>query len=100
VDKDDGASGAFGKNAVASNSLGVIGFIVGTAAGQRNIAACIGYYGAAISIYERWIKRGLGSQFHSRHAHCPSNHATPFRGPSFRLYQSKSEPMIQPVTAP
>jgi hypothetical protein len=63
VDKDDGATGGFGKNAVASNSLGVIGFIVGTAAGQRNIAAGIGYYGAAISIYERWIKRGQEVSF-------------------------------------
>jgi hypothetical protein len=58
VDHGDGSGGVFGKNAVASNSLGVIGFIVGTAAGQRNLAAGIGYYGAAISIYERWIKRG------------------------------------------
>jgi hypothetical protein len=58
VDKGDGAGGGFGKDAVASNSLGIIGFIIGTAAGQRNIAAGIGYYGAAISIYERWIKRG------------------------------------------
>jgi hypothetical protein len=55
-DADDGSG--LGKNAVASNSLGLIGFLVGTAAGQRNIAAGIGYYGAAISIYERWIKRG------------------------------------------
>jgi hypothetical protein len=54
----DRAGSAFGKNALASNSLGVIGFIVGTAAGQPNIAAGIGYYGAALSIYERWIKRG------------------------------------------
>lgn len=49
---------ALSKNALASNSLGVIGFIIGTAAGQPNIAAGIGYYGAAIAIYERWIKRG------------------------------------------
>ena len=62
VDQGEG-SGAFGKNAVASNSLGVIGFIIGTAAGQRNIAAGIGYYGAAISIYERWIKRGREVSF-------------------------------------
>jgi hypothetical protein len=60
---DDGLGGPFGRNAVASNSLGVIGFIVGTAAGQRNIAAGIGYYGAAISIYERWIKRGRDVTF-------------------------------------
>ena len=58
VDKGDGAGGGFGKDAVASNSIGVLGFIIGTAAGQRNIAAGLGYYGAAISIYERWIKRG------------------------------------------
>ena len=57
LDYDNGEN-AFGKNAVASNSLGVIGFIIGTGAGQRNLAAGIGYYGAAISIYERWIKRG------------------------------------------
>ncbi len=58
LDHDHGDDNAFGKNALASNSLGFIGFIVGTAAGQRNIAAGIGYYGAAISIYQRWIKRG------------------------------------------
>jgi hypothetical protein len=57
VDKGDGAGGGFGKDAVASNSLGVIGFIIGTALQQRNVAAGIGYYGAAVSIYERWIKR-------------------------------------------
>jgi len=62
LDYDHGDN-ALGKNAVASNSLGVIGFIVGTAAGQRNIAAGIGYYGAAISIYERWIKRGRDVTF-------------------------------------
>lgn len=57
LDYDHGDN-AFGKQAVASNSLGILGFIIGTAAGQRNIAAGIGYYGAALSIYERWIKRG------------------------------------------
>jgi hypothetical protein len=62
LDYDHGDNG-FGKSAGASNSLGVIGFIVGTAAGQRNIAAGIGYYGAAISIYERWIKRGRDVSF-------------------------------------
>jgi hypothetical protein len=66
LDVDKGDSGTpYGKNAAASNSLGVIGFIIGTAAGQRNIAAGIGYYGAAISIYERWIKRGREVTFAS-----------------------------------
>lgn len=63
VDKGDGAGGGFGKDAVASNSLGVIGSIIGTALPQRNVAAGIGYYGAAVSIYERWIKRGRDVTF-------------------------------------
>ncbi len=57
LDRDHGDN-AFGKDAVASNSLGVIGFLVGTAGGWRNVAAGIGYYGAAISVWNRWIKRG------------------------------------------
>ena len=57
LDSDHGDS-AFGKDAAASNSLGLIGFVLGTAGGWRNIAAGFGYYGAALSIYNRWIKRG------------------------------------------
>jgi hypothetical protein len=45
-------------SAEASNSIGLVGFIVGTAAGHPNIAAGIGFYGAAISIYERLLRRG------------------------------------------
>jgi hypothetical protein len=63
VDKGDGAGGGFGKDAFASNSLGIIGFIIGTALQQRSVAAGIGYYGAAVSIYERWIKRGRDVTF-------------------------------------
>jgi hypothetical protein len=62
LDYDHGED-PLGKNALASNSIGVIGFIVGTAAGQRNLAAGLGYYGAAISIYERWVKRGRDVTF-------------------------------------
>ena len=57
LDRDHGDNG-FGKDAVASNSLGVIGFLVGTAGGWHNVAAGIGYYGTAISLWNRWIKRG------------------------------------------
>ena len=46
------------KNAAGSNAIGVIGFAVGTAARQPNLAAGIGFYGAALSIYERWLRRG------------------------------------------
>jgi hypothetical protein len=58
LDRDHHEDVGVGKNAVASNSLGIIGFIVGTAAQQPNLAAGIGYYGAAISIYQRIFSRG------------------------------------------
>jgi hypothetical protein len=54
----DGGRHMFRKDALASNSLGLIGFILGTAARQPNAAAGIGFYGAAISIYERVLQRG------------------------------------------
>ncbi len=57
LDEDHGDH-AFGKDAVASNSLGVLGFVVGTAAGWRNVAAGIGYYGTAIAVWNRWMKKG------------------------------------------
>jgi hypothetical protein len=57
LDRDHGDN-AFGKDAVASNSIGVIGFLVGTAGGWPNVAAGIGYYGSALAIWNRWIKRG------------------------------------------
>ena len=62
LDRDHGDSG-FGKSAVASNSLGVAGFIVGTAGGWRNVAAGIGYYGTALSVWNRWVKRGSEVSF-------------------------------------
>ncbi len=54
----DGGDGMLGKNAVASNSLGFIGFVVGTAAQSSYLAAGIGYYGAALAIYDRVLARG------------------------------------------
>jgi hypothetical protein len=53
---EDGSQAANG--AVASNGFGVIGRIVGIVASSRNVAAGIGYYGAALSFYSRWIARG------------------------------------------
>jgi hypothetical protein len=57
-DHDDGDRELFRKNAGASNSIGLIGFIAGTASGSANVAAGFGAYGAALSLYNRWIKRG------------------------------------------
>jgi hypothetical protein len=62
-DHDDGDLGLFRKNAGASNSIGVVGFIVGTASGSANVAAGFGAYGAALSLYNRWIKRGSEVSF-------------------------------------
>ncbi len=59
----DGGDNAVGKNAVASNSLGLVGFLVGTAGGWTNVASGIGFYGTALSIYNRWIKRGEETRF-------------------------------------
>jgi hypothetical protein len=46
----DGAGGAAG--------LGLVGTIVGLAGGSPNVAASIGYWGAARAVYYRWIARG------------------------------------------
>ena len=59
----DGGENQFGKSAVASNSVGLVGFIIGTAGGAPNVAAGIGYYGAALALYNRWIKRGAEIDF-------------------------------------
>lgn len=43
---------------VASNGFGVIGRIVGIAAGSRNLAAGIGFYAAGLSFYDNFIRSG------------------------------------------
>lgn len=53
----------FGKDAVASNGLGTIGFIVGTAARQPYFATALGAYSAAVSVYERIFSRGAEVTF-------------------------------------
>ena len=65
LDRDGhhGGDGSFGKNAVASNALGMVGFLVGTAGGSPYVASGIGYYGSALSIYNRWVKHGEETSF-------------------------------------
>jgi len=53
---DDGSAAAHG--AVASNGFGIVGRVVGIVATSRNVAAGIGIYGAALSIYDLWLARG------------------------------------------
>lgn len=62
-DRGDSDRELFRKNAGASNSIGVVGFIVGTATGSANISTGFGAYGAALSLYNRWIKRGRDVTF-------------------------------------
>ncbi|HZC42556.1 MAG TPA: hypothetical protein VE195_00175 [Acidobacteriaceae bacterium] len=49
--------------AVASNGFGIVGRIVGIVSGSRYLAAGIGYYAAALSVYERWLVRGQNVAF-------------------------------------
>jgi hypothetical protein len=59
LDQEHGvSSNQFGKNAVGSNGSGLIGRIVGIAGESPAVAAGIGYYGAALAFYDRWIARG------------------------------------------
>jgi hypothetical protein len=53
---DDGNQAAH--SAIASNGFGIVGRIVGIVASSRNVAAGIGIYGAALSIYDLWLARG------------------------------------------
>lgn len=54
---------AAGNAAVSSNGFGIIGRVVGIAAGSRNLAAGIGFYAAGLSFYERWLAHGKNVVF-------------------------------------
>jgi hypothetical protein len=43
---------------VSSNGFGLVGRIVGVAAGNRNLAAGLGYYAAALSFYDNFLHSG------------------------------------------
>ena len=58
TDGRNGGDGQLGKNTVGSNGFGLIGRVLGMAGQSPNLAAGIGYYGTALSFYERWIARG------------------------------------------
>ncbi len=62
-DADDRGEVLARKNATASNSIGIIGFVVGIASGSGNVAAGFGAYGTALALYNRWIKRGTDVTF-------------------------------------
>ena len=43
---------------VASNSFGLVGRVVGIAAGNRNFAAGLGFYAAGLSFYQNFLRSG------------------------------------------
>lgn len=46
------------QSGVASNGFGMIGRVVGMAAGDRNLAAGIGFYAAGLSLYDNFLRSG------------------------------------------
>lgn len=59
LDQDHGSDGQLGKNAAGGAAgLGLVGTIIGLSGASPNVAAGIGYYGAALAVYDRWIARG------------------------------------------
>lgn len=57
--EEHGDNNEFGKKAAGGAAgLGLVGTIIGLSGASPNAAAGIGYYGAALSVYDRWIARG------------------------------------------
>lgn len=57
----DGSQVANG--AVASNGFGIVGRIAGIAAAPRGVAAGVGFYGAGLAVFSRWIAPGQDVTF-------------------------------------
>jgi hypothetical protein len=62
-DRDDTAGSMAGKNFVGSNGFGLAARIITAAGASPNVAAGIGAYGTAVSLYRRWIARGKDVTF-------------------------------------
>jgi hypothetical protein len=59
LDQEHGASNQLGKNAVGGAAgLGLLGTVIGLSGGSPKAAAGIGYFGAAVAAYYRWIAPG------------------------------------------
>ena len=80
---------------VASNGFGVVGRIVGMAAGDRNIAAGIGFYAAALSAYENFLTPGHDVNF-PRDTRIEIE-TTPLRAPVLKPEKAGGRPQLQPA---
>ena len=61
LDQDGG--GMVLKQGVASNGFGLVGRVVGLAAGAPNLAAGIGFYAAGLSFYDNFLRTGRDVDF-------------------------------------
>jgi hypothetical protein len=67
---------------VASNGFGLVGRIVGIAAGNRNFAAGMGFYAAGLSAYENFLRNGRDVVF--PHDTRIEIETTPLRAPTIK----------------
>ncbi|HWA95455.1 MAG TPA: hypothetical protein VG844_12710 [Terracidiphilus sp.] len=51
------------QSGVASNGFGLMGRIAGVASGERNVAAGIGFYAVALSVWENYLRHGRDADF-------------------------------------
>lgn len=58
LDQDGGVAANTAHAGVAANGLGLIGRVVGTAAGSPSLAAGIGFYAAGLSVYDNFLRTG------------------------------------------
>ncbi len=58
LDTDGGDGAQFGKNAVGANGFGLVGVVLGAAGQSPYFAAGIGFYGTALTMYDRFIAHG------------------------------------------
>jgi hypothetical protein len=63
LDTDGSDASQAANGTVASNGFGLIGRIAGIAAAPRGVGAGIGFYGAGLSIVNRWIAPGTNVTF-------------------------------------
>ena len=58
LDQDSGVAANAAHSGVAANGFGLVGRVVGVAAGAPNLAAGIGFYAAGLSFYDNFLHTG------------------------------------------